>query len=120
MVVWTACRLNAGSATASTAARITGKCSGSAPAITALTATRSTVARPSRGGEDRHQIARGAGRCPRACAATRSGVAGIMGSPSPQPRSIMQALEGEEIVGGPVPGGRALGGRRPARPPGRA
>ena len=90
VVVCTACKLKDGSATASTAASTTGRCSGSAPAITALAAMASTVARPSLG-TSTATISSGFRRQPASIAATRSRVGGMAGSPSPQPRSISHA-----------------------------
>ena len=90
VVVCTACRLKTGSASASSAASTTGRYSGSAPASTAFTAARSTVAWPSRGASTATTSSRRR-RVPVSMRATRSGVGGITGSPSPQPRSITQA-----------------------------
>src|SRR5437660_10292401 len=83
VVVWTAYRLNGSCAAARIAASTTGRCSGRQPAITALTATFSTVASAHVGGSD---ATTSAGGRPAAAtnAATRSGVGGTSGSPSPQ------------------------------------
>ncbi len=76
----------AGSHTASSAASTTGMASGRQPAITALTATFSTVASAQRGGT--WPITSAAGRpAPAIMARTLSSVGGTMGSPSVQPRS---------------------------------
>ena len=105
VVVCTAWRLNAGSASASSAAMTTGRCSGSAPAMTALTATHSTVATPSRGASTATTSSRRR-RVPATIRATRSAVGGITGSPSPQPRVHGECLERVEIVRRRVPRAR--------------
>src|SRR6266545_5463902 len=87
VVVFSAKRLNAGSAMASIAAHNSGIDAAGAPAMTAFTATFSTVQRPLRGGSSaRHS----SGKRPDAtrCARTRSSVGGTSGSPSPHPASV--------------------------------
>src|SRR5437867_459437 len=104
VVVWIACRLNAGSATASTAARITGRCSGSAPAITAFAAMTSTLARPRRG---TRMAAMSSGRrgVPESMRATRSRVGGMAGSPSPHPCSMSHVWNSSISPGASIDGG---------------
>src|SRR6266545_2740265 len=87
VVVFSAKRLNAGSAMASIAAHNSGIDAAGAPAMTAFTATFSTVQRPLRGGSSaRHS----SGKRPDAtrCARTRSSVGGTSGRPSPHPASV--------------------------------
>src|SRR5262249_19730061 len=79
-------RKNRGAAPASTAAIPTGRCSGRQPAMTALMAIFSTVARPKPGSSTATTSA-GARRVPASMRATRSGVGGTSGKPSLQPRS---------------------------------
>ena len=79
-------RLNAASDMALNAAVITGKYSGRQPAITALIANFSMVAAPQLGGIS--QITWSAGKSEHESISwTRSGVGGVIGSPSVQPRS---------------------------------
>jgi hypothetical protein len=86
VVAWIAYRLNAGSDMALNAAAIIGKYSGRQPAITALIANFSTVAAPQLGGTS--QITWSAGMSEHeSISCTRSGVGGVIGSPSVQPRS---------------------------------
>src|SRR5207237_6350568 len=78
-------RSNASSHTASTAAITTGRYSGRQPAITALTATFSTVAPPMFGGTTATTSC-APRRVPPSMRTTRSGVGGTTGSPSVRPR----------------------------------
>src|SRR5262245_5599324 len=84
VVACTPYRLNAGSSIASTAATTIGKCGGSHPAITALTASFSSVACRHSGGMAPSD--RSGGRPP-SMAMTRSSVGGTTGNPSHQRRS---------------------------------
>ena len=131
-------QVEGGLATASTAARITGRCSGSAPASTAFTATRSTVARPSRGAQHRDRRRRPARRVPASIAprapAWRESRAARRPSPAPSARPGTRARSsGARCARAPRPRrprrraarghgaderGRHL--RRPLRPPCRA
>ena len=86
VVAWTESRLNRGSASASMAARMTGKYSGRQPAITALTAIFSMVASPWRGGST-PTTSRGSRVVCFRNSCTRVSVGGTIGSPSVQPRS---------------------------------
>src|SRR5215470_15881419 len=79
-------RLNASSHIASTPAITTGRYSGRQPAITALTAMRSTVARPSAGATSAINSSRER-PAPAMAASTRSRVGGTTGSPSVTPRA---------------------------------
>src|SRR5215831_745807 len=98
VVVWTAYRLNGSCATARIAASTTGACSGRQPAITALTATFSTVASAHVGGSA--ATTSPAGRpAVRTNAATRSGVGGTTGSPSPQPRRSISSWNASGSAG---------------------
>src|SRR3990172_2189929 len=86
VVADTPCRSKASSHTASTAASTTGRYSGRQPAITAFTATFSTVARPHWGGTSAPSSP--PSRPDAATArATRSRVGGTTGSPSVTPRA---------------------------------
>src|SRR5436190_1500185 len=87
VVVFNANRLNRGSAIASIAAHSNGIDSAGAPAITAFTATFSTVQRPLRGGSS---ATHSSGKRPDAtrCSRTRPSVGGTSGRPSPQPASV--------------------------------
>jgi transposase InsO family protein len=92
---------------ASTAATTTGRYSGRQPAITALTATFWTVARPNRGGTS--AITSSDGRPTAAIAAiTRPAVGGTTGSPSVTPRANRASM------------GSTSGPAMPGRPPGLA
>ena len=84
VVAWIESRLNAGSASASTAVRMTGRYSGRQPAITALIAMRSTVASPWRGGSTA-TTSRGSRSVKRRNSRTSSSVGGTIGRPSVQP-----------------------------------
>ena len=86
VVAWIESRLKAGSASASMAARSTGKYSGRQPAITAFTAIRSTVASPCRGGRT-PTTSRGSRSAKPRNSRTAASVGGTIGSPSVQPRS---------------------------------
>ena len=86
VVAWIESRLKAGSARASMAVMTTGRYSGLQPAMTALTAIRSTVASPCRGGRTA-TTSRGSRSVKRKNSRTRSSVGGTIGSPSVQPRS---------------------------------
>src|SRR5215467_4822688 len=79
-------RLNASSHIASTPAITTGRYSGRQPAITALTAMRSTVARPSAAPTSAINSSRER-PAPAMAASTRSRVGGTTGSPSVTPRA---------------------------------
>ena len=80
------CALNSGVATASSAARTTGRYSGLHPAMTALAAIFSIVAGPMFGGSAA-MTSRGSRLVPVSMRFTRSGVGGITGRPSVRPRS---------------------------------
>ena len=84
-VVWTPRRLKAGSAIARTAASTTGRCSGRQPAMTALTATFSTVARPL-SGSSAPRTSPGASGAQESASSTRPRVGATIGRPSVQPR----------------------------------
>ena len=71
---------------AATPATMTGKYAGRQPAITALMARRSTVASPQLGGSWA-TTCWGSRLVAASMASTRSGVGGVMGRPSLQPRS---------------------------------
>jgi len=88
VVACTPYRLNVGSSIASTAATMIGNAAGSQPAITALTASFSSVACRQSGGMT--PSTRAPSRPP-SMAATRSGVGGMMGSPSHHARSVKAA-----------------------------
>ena len=90
-VVCTPRMLKAGSSTASTAARTTGKCWGRQPAMTALAAIFSTVASP-RSGSTSPSTSDGARTVVAHIASTRGSVGGTTGSPSVQPRASKSAL----------------------------
>jgi hypothetical protein len=82
--------LNVSVQTASSAAITTGKYSGLHPAITALTATFSTVTGARLGGTIA-TTSRGSRRVPVSIHITRSGVGGTTGNPSVSPRSNMNS-----------------------------
>ena len=86
VVACTESRLKSGSASASMAARTTGKYSGRQPAMTALAAMRSTVASPWRGGST-PITSRGSRSVASRNSSTAISVGGTIGSPSVQPRS---------------------------------
>src|SRR4249919_42098 len=87
VVVFNANRLKTGSAIASIEAHSNGIDSAGAPAITAFTATFSTVQRPLRGGSS---ATHSSGNRPDATrySRTRASVGGTSGRPSPQPASV--------------------------------
>ena len=80
------CMLNSSVHAASTAASTTGRYSGRHPAITALTATFSTV-HSTRSGGTTATTSSGARVVPASIRSTRSSVGGTTGRPSVQPRS---------------------------------
>jgi hypothetical protein len=82
------CMLNSSVQTASTAARTTGRNSGRQPAMTAFTATFSTV-QGARSGGTTATTWSGARVVPSSMATTRSSVGGTSGRPSLQPRANM-------------------------------
>ena len=82
----------------SSAASSTGNCSGAQPAITALTATFSTVASPNPGSIT-ITTSWGARRVPCSIAATAAGVGGITGIPSLQSRSSKKRLTASRPAG---------------------
>src|SRR5882724_10824896 len=84
-------RQNRSSQTASTAASTTGRYSGRQPAITALTAIFSTVARPKLGGISATSSSRERPEAATA-AATRAAVGGTAGSPSVTPRAKRSSI----------------------------
>ena len=86
VVAWIESRLKAGSERASIAVMITGMYSGLHPAMTALTAIRSTVASPCRGGR-MATTSSGSRSVQRRNSFTSLSVGGTMGKPSVQPRS---------------------------------
>ena len=84
-------RLNAGSHAASITASTVGKYSGRQPAITALTASFSTVPRPKLGGISATRLSRARRVVARVCS-TRSRVGGTTGRPSVTPRSNQRSM----------------------------
>jgi hypothetical protein len=88
--------LNEGSSIAWTAATIRGKYAGSQPAITALTASFSSVAWRQRGGMTPRERSGGA---PPSMAWTRASVGGTIGSPSHQSRSQKAARTPSGVSG---------------------
>ena len=123
-------RLKIGSAIASIAEHSSGMASGGAPAITALIATFSTVARPLRGGRS-HRCSSGNRPDAATWARTRSSVGGMSGRPSPHPASVAsfvnaagssstsrRSLASQSIVqpSGPQSTRDAIGCRSPCQP----
>ena len=90
VVAFTPLRLNSGRAKALTAAASTSKCSGRHPAITAFTAMMRRVASPRRG--SKAAMTSSGFATPSSMASTLSGVGGMIGSPSPQPRSASSSM----------------------------
>ncbi len=82
--------LNSAVQAASTAASTTGRYSGRQPAITALTATFSTV-QSTRSGGTTATTSSGALDVPASMASTRSGVGGTTGNPSDHPRAYIHS-----------------------------
>ena len=85
------CMLNSSVQAASTAASTTGRYSGRQPAITALTATFSTV-HGTRSGGTTATGSSGSRSVPSSMRSTRAGVGGTTGRPSVQPRSYMASI----------------------------
>src|SRR5207245_1808052 len=96
VVAWTPYRLNEGSSMASTAATISGNAPGSQPAITALTASFSSVANRQSGGITPSDRSPGA---PPSIARTRASVGGTIGQPSHHCRSPPAASTAAGVSG---------------------
>ena len=89
-------KMQSGSASASTAAMRTGRCSGRHPAITAFTASFSTLAIP-KPGSMMDTTSWGSRLVPPSIRSTASGVGGTTGKPSPQPLSRNRLLTASTV-----------------------